>query len=282
MPIIDIHSHYWRYPEHFQEDFRSQAKRARAGVEVDLTVTWNDYAQSAPPDVRTVVFGGKAKLSGLWVDDTDIARYVSLQPERLIGFLSLDPTQPGWQQELQFGHQELGLQGIKLMPMYAGFRPDDERLNSLWDYASRNQLPVLLHTGTTFISQAPLEFTLPRLLDTVATRFPELRLVLAHLGHPFEGECVAVIRKHPNVYADVSALHYRPWQLYNSLMLVQEYGVWHKLLFGTDYPFTTVNDSLTGLRSLNNQLEGTRLPKLNTEAIEAMISRNSLQLLGLR
>ena len=281
MPIIDIHSHYWRYPEHFQEDFRSQAKRARAGVEVDLTVTWNDYAQSAPPDVRTVVFGGKAKLSGLWVDDTDIARYVSLQPERLIGFLSLDPTQPGWQQELQFGHQELGLQGIKLMPMYAGFRPDDERLNSLWDYASRNQLPVLLHTGTTFISQAPLEFTLPRLLDTVATRFPELRLVLAHLGHPFEGECVAVIRKHPNVYADVSALHYRPWQLYNSLMLVQEYGVWHKLLFGTDYPFTTVNDSLTGLRSLNNQLEGTRLPKLNTEAIEAMISRNSLQLLEL-
>jgi len=281
MPIIDIHSHYWRYPEHFQEDFRSQAKRARAGVEVDLTVTWNDYAQSAPPDVRTVVFGGKAKLSGLWVDDTDIARYVGLQPERLIGFLSLDPTQPGWQQELQFGHQELGLQGIKLMPMYAGFRPDDERLNSLWDYASRNQLPVLLHTGTTFISQAPLEFTLPRLLDTVATRFPELRLVLAHLGHPFEGECVAVIRKHPNVYADVSALHYRPWQLYNSLMLVQEYGVWHKLLFGTDYPFTTVNDSLTGLRSLNNQLEGTRLPKLNTEAIEAMISRNSLQLLEL-
>jgi predicted TIM-barrel fold metal-dependent hydrolase len=281
VPIIDIHSHYWRYPEHFQEDFRSQAKRARAGVEVDLTVTWNSYAQSAPTDVRTVVFGGKAKLSGLWVDDADIADYVSQQPEKLIGFLSLDPTQPGWQQELQFGHQELGLRGIKLMPMYAGFRPDDERLNPLWDYASRNQLPVLLHTGTTFISQAPLEFTLPRLLDTVATRFPELRLILAHLGHPFEGECVAVIRKHPNVYADVSALHYRPWQLYNSLMLVQEYGVWHKLLFGTDYPFTTVNDSLAGLRSLNNQLEGTRLPRLNTEAIEAMISRDSLSLLGL-
>jgi len=281
VPIIDIHSHYWRYPEHFQEDFRSQAKRARAGVEVDLTVTWNSYAQSAPTDVRTVVFGGKAKLSGLWVDDADIADYVSQQPEKLIGFLSLDPTQPGWQQELQFGHQELGLRGIKLMPMYAGFRPDDERLNPLWDYASRNQLPVLLHTGTTFISQAPLEFTLPRLLDTVAIRFPELRLILAHLGHPFEGECVAVIRKHPNVYADVSALHYRPWQLYNSLMLVQEYGVWHKLLFGTDYPFTTVNDSLAGLRSLNNQLEGTRLPRLNTEAIEAMISRDSLSLLGL-
>ena len=281
MPIIDIHSHYWRYPEHFQEDFRNQAKRARAGVEVDLTVSYSSYCKTAPPDVRTVVFGGKARLSGLWVDDRDIAAYVSQHPEQLIGFLSLDPTQTDWQYELRYGHQELGLRGIKLMPMYAGFRPDDERLNELWDYASRNNLPVLLHTGTTFISQAPLQFTFPALLDTVATRFPELRLILAHLGHPFEGECVAVIRKHPHVYADISALHYRPWQLYNSLMLVQEYGVWHKLLFGTDYPFTTVNDSLIGLRSLNDQLEGTRLPRLDTAAIENMIFRDSLTLLGL-
>ena len=281
MPVIDIHSHYWRYPEHFQEDFQIQARRARAGVEVDLTVNFDHYCATAPADVRTVVFGGKAKLSGLWVNDSDIATYVSRSPERLIGFLSLDPTQPNWQQELHQGHCELGLRGIKLMPMYAGFRPDDERLDKLWRYASAHQLPVLLHTGTTFISQAPLEFTYPRLLDKVATKFPELRMILAHLGHPFEGECVAVIRKHQHVYADVSALHYRPWQLYNSLMLVQEYGVWHKLLFGTDYPFTTVNDSLAGLRNLNTQLQGTRLPRLSVDALESMIQRDSLSLLGL-
>ena len=28
-------------------------------------------------------------------------------------------------------------------------------------------------------------------------------------------------------------------------MLVQEYGVWDKLLFGTDYPFTTIDASLS-------------------------------------
>ena len=75
------------------------------------------------------------------------------------------------------------------------------------------------------------------------------------LGHPYEGECVAVARKHPNVYADISALHYRPFQLYHSLMLVQEYGVWDKMLFGTDYPFTTVNATIDGLRDLNDMLE---------------------------
>ena len=167
------------------------------------------------------------------------------------------------------------------MPMYAGFRPDDQRLDPLWTYATQHSLPVLLHTGTTFVAQAPLDCTLPRHIDRVAIRFPEVKIIMAHLGHPYEHECVAVIRKHPNVFSDISALHYRPFQLYHSLMLVQEYGVWNKVLFGSDYPFTTVDASITGLRNLNDQLAGTALPRLNATEIEALIHRNSLAILGL-
>ncbi|HQX52672.1 MAG TPA: amidohydrolase family protein [Planctomycetaceae bacterium] len=281
MPIIDVHSHFWCYPDHFNDDFRNQSRRAKAGVELDLTVRFEDYQRTSVPDVRTIVFGGKAKLSGLWVDDRSVRNYVDAHPDQLIGFLSVDPTQDGWEHEMKTGHQELGLRGIKLLSMYAGFRPDEKWLSPLWEYAQQHQLPVLLHTGTTFISQAPLECTLPRHLDPVAARYPQLRIILAHLGHPYEGECVAVIRKHPHVYADLSALHYRPFQLYHSLMLVQEYGVWDKVLFGTDYPFTTVQATMDGLRGLNAMLAGTALPRLNEEAIERLIFRDSLPLLGL-
>ena len=120
MSIIDVHSHIWAYPEHFGEDFRQQARRARAGQEVDLTVRWEDYQRQSVPGVKTVVFGGKAQLSGLWVDDRYVAEYVAAHRDSLLGFLSVDPTQPGWQDELKAGHRELGLVGIKLMPMYAG------------------------------------------------------------------------------------------------------------------------------------------------------------------
>lgn len=280
--IIDVHSHAWSYPGDFTASFREQARRARAGVEVDLTVRYEDYRAAAnEPDVRSIVFGGKAKLSGVWVDDASVAAYVGRHPDTLLGFLSLDPTCDGWQAELEHGHQALGLRGIKLMPMYAGFRPDDTALDPLWRYATKHGLPVLLHTGTTFVSQAPLEYTLPRHLDTVAIRFPDVKIILAHLGHPYEGECVVTIRKHPNVYADISALHYRPFQLYHSLMLVQEYGVWNKVLFGTDYPFTTVDATIAGVRKLNDMTRGTGLPTLSTAEIEAMIHRDSLTLLGL-
>ena len=280
--ITDMHSHAWQFPEHFDERFRQQARDvARADRDLDLSVTYESYRAGAQTTDKTVVFGGKARLSGVWVDDTYVAEYVAAHPDRLIGFLSVDPTQDGWQEEMRHGHRELGLKGIKLLSMYAGFYPHDPRLDPLWQYAGDNQLPVLLHTGTTFVAQAPIDCTLPRHLDPVATKYPDVKIVMAHLSHPYEGECVAVIRKHPNVYTDVSALHYRPFQFYNSLMLVQEYGVWHKLLFGSDYPFTTIDASIAGIRSLNEMLEGTALPRLDGDEIEALIHRDSLKLLGL-
>jgi predicted TIM-barrel fold metal-dependent hydrolase len=280
--ITDVHSHAWTFPADFSEDFIRQAGRARPGHTVDFTATHEAYRATAPEDTRTIVFGGKARLSGLWVEDRTVADHVARDPARLIGFLSVDPTQDGWEREMRVGREELGLRGIKLLPMYAGFSPDDTRLEPLWDYAERHGLPVLLHMGTTFVAQAPLAFTLPRLIEPAAVRHPGVKIILAHLGHPYEGECIATIRKHDNVFADVSALHYRPWQLYHSLMLAQEYGVWHKVLFGTDFPFTTVNASVAGVRALNDMLEGTKLPRLDAEQIEAMIHRDSLALLGLK
>lgn len=279
--IVDVHSHYFRYPDHFTEEFKTQSLRSRNGVEVDLTVRWPEYHASAEDCGKTIVFGAKAKLSGQWVPDKEVAAYVAQHPEHLIGFLCLDPTQPNWRDEMEEGHKDLGLKGIKLLPMYAGFQPNDPAIDDLWRYATKNNLPVLLHTGTTFINHAPLAYTLPRLIDDVAIRFPDVKIIMAHLGHPYEGECIATIRKHQNVYADCSALHYRPFQLYHSLMLLQEYGVWHKLLFGSDYPFTTVTASLAGMRGLNRMLDGTALPRLDMHEMEKMFHRDTLSILSL-
>jgi predicted TIM-barrel fold metal-dependent hydrolase len=280
--VFDVHSHSHQKGS-FTELFEKQAFRMR-GCVIDQTGRLDEYqgaCKLAPGGVRTIVFGGKAKLSGVWTSDHHVAKYCAQDPEHLIPFLSVDPTQKGWREELTEGHQDLKMRGIKLLPIYAGFYPQSPELDDLWAYASRNGLPVLLHTGTTFVDQAPLEYTLPRHLDTVAIKYPECRIILAHMGHPYEGETVAVIRKHPNVYADISALWYRPFQFYHSLMLVQEYGVWNKLLFGTDYPVTTVDETICGLRHLNEMLEGTALPRLKSDEIEKLIQRDAGSLLQL-
>jgi hypothetical protein len=107
--IIDVHSHAWDFPADFSADFIRQASRARPGHAVDYSARYEAYRATAPEDTCTIVFGGKARLSGLWVNDATVARYVANDPARLIGFLSVDPTQPDWEMDLKRGHQELGL-----------------------------------------------------------------------------------------------------------------------------------------------------------------------------
>ena len=159
--------------------------------------------------------------------------------------------------------------------MYANFSPLDERLTPIYETAVERGLPVLAHVGTTFCEFAPLEFTRPILIDALAMRFPRLTFIMAHLGHPWEGETLVVIRKHPNVWADCSALYYRPWQLYNSLILAQEYGVMGKILFGSDFPFATPGDSIAGLKSLNKMVEGTNLPRISDTLLDQMITETA-------
>jgi hypothetical protein len=60
-----------------------------------------------------------------------------------------------------------------------------------------------------------------------------------------------------------------------------EYGVLDRLLFGTDYPFTTPASTLEALGRINDMVAGTNLPRVPTDRIEAMIQRDSLGLLGL-
>jgi predicted TIM-barrel fold metal-dependent hydrolase len=221
----------------------------------------------------------RGKLTGFAVPNDHVAAFVARAPDKLIGFGSIDPNEAGWLDELERCRTQLGLRGVKLGPIYAGFDPTDARLDPLYGSCVKHDLPVMMHVGTSFVRSGPLEHSRPILADAIARRFPELRLVLAHLGHPWEGETIAVIRKHPHVYADVSALHYRPWQLYHSLMLAQEYGVMHKLLFGSDYPFTTPDASMKGLRDINRFCAGTALPRVSEQAIEEMIHRDALALL---
>ena len=60
-----------------------------------------------------------------------------------------------------------------------------------------------------------------------------------------------------------------------------EWGVTDKLLFGTDFPYWTPQEAMDKMRRLNDQVEGTNLPRIPDEVIEGIINRNALELLGL-
>jgi predicted TIM-barrel fold metal-dependent hydrolase len=209
------------------------------------------------------------------------AAFVRKHPDRLIGFLTVHPRQPDVLEEIERAVGDLGLKGIKLGPNYQNFDPLGEDAFRVFRRAEELGLPILFHQGTSPVRHADLDYAHPRHMDRIATRFPELRVIMAHMGHPWWIDTITVIRKHPNVWADISALFYRPWSQWECYRYATEWSVLHKMLFGTDFPVATVEETIAGTRRINQVVDGTGLPRVPDEEIEKIIHRDSLALLGL-
>lgn len=278
--IVDVHTHVWEsahISDAFVHDARVTAGNPSLEIAVDLDAHWAAMA----PVGKAIVLGFRASHVGVLVPNEYVAGYVSTHPEKLIGFASVDPLDEDAVEQFTYAVGTLGLRGLKVAPIYQNVHPQDPRFLRLMQAAADRDVPVLIHQGTTFCEGVSLELANPVLLQPIALQFPTLRMVIAHMGHPWIAETMVLIRKHRHLYSDVSALYYRPWQFYNALVLAMEYGVLDRLLFGTDYPFTTPASTIDALRRVNEMVEGTRLPRIPVEKIEAMIHRDSLALLGL-
>jgi len=276
---VDCHTHLWRYPGDLTEGFVEEAKRMRADA-VAMDITPETHWAACETADRCIVFGVAAKHSGIAASNDLIADYQDAHPEKIIGFAAVDPNEPNAIEELEHVVLDRGLRGLKLTPIYSDFHPMDERVQPVYEFCAKRGLPIVFHQGTTFVQAAPLKYSLPILLEDVALKYPDLVMVVAHLGHPWEADTIVMIRKQPNMFADLSALYYRPWQFYNSMVLAMEYGVLDKLLFGTDYPVTTIEESLAGIRNLN-QVAAPNMPQVPVEKIEEILQRDALKLLGI-
>jgi len=276
--IIDMHTHL----VNFERDFGNQLRDAltRSGISHKTwTYSEEDYLEATSAADKVIVFGLKAQKTGWNVKNENVADFVSRHSDKYIYFTSIDPYQNGYMQDLKYNHVTLHCRGVKLGPIYQGVHPCDKRYYEIYDYCEKNNLPIITHMATTFSSGVPIDYARPYHMDKVACDFPKLKLVLAHLGHPWEAETIAVIRRNENVYADISALYYRPWQFYNAMRLAVEYGCCHKILFGSDYPATTTKSSIEGLRNINNIVKDSGLPIIPEDVIEGILHRDSVGIL---
>jgi predicted TIM-barrel fold metal-dependent hydrolase len=280
--IVDCHSHIQEYPGHISEEFAAEANSRSRGKPLELHAPPDRHWEAMKSVDKVIVFGIRAFHSGLSSPNEYIADYVQAHPEKIIGFAAVDPSRDKVEEVLEHAIDGLKLRGVKVGPIYQNIHPLDERFLPVYEFCQKRNLPIMIHQGTTFPRRAPLKFSLPILLEDVALKFPHLKMVIAHMGHPWIAETVVMIRKQPNFYADISALHYRPWQFYNALICAKEYGVLNKLLFGSDYPYTNPDASMRDLRAINTIVQGTNLPKLSAEEIEALIHSPTLQLLELQ
>lgn len=268
--IVDCHVNIWE-ERHLTPLFAEQMARIRPagmGLKADAETL---YAAMSGVD-KAIVFALRyGDSAGVESDDETTAAAVRRYPEKFVGFAYADPRRPDCMELLRHATGELGLEGVKYGPIYNGVALADPRMQPIYRHCVQNDLPLTLHMGTTFARNAPVDLGRAIHVEPVALQYPDLKIVLAHMGHPWYEDCIAVVRKQPNVYCELSAIFYRPWQFWNVMITAQEYLITDKIFFGTDFPFSTVEESLAGIRAVNGVVEGTRLPRVGAEVIEGII-----------
>ena len=276
--IVDVHTHCLQ-PEHISD--AAHQVNERAGYPPMPPLSFESYDEHMKPVDRAIVFGVRAVATGMCSPNDFTATWVQHDPGKLIGFMAIDPTEDGYLDEIDRCVSDLGLRGIKIYPTLGRYDPADARYFPLYEKAQRLGLPILSHLGASPHPQAMLKYSLPLLIDEIAQAFPDLKWVMAHLAHPWQRDCALILRKHEHVFADVSGIWARPWQGWEAMIAMMEWGVSHKLLFGSDYPLWTPQEAMQKMRRLNEPIEGTKLPRVPEDVIESIIQRDSLDLLGL-
>ncbi|MQA82417.1 MAG: amidohydrolase family protein [Streptosporangiales bacterium] len=286
--IVDVHAHTPTHEDTVPSADVLTYDNWRTDRPVTTTNSWADYDEAMAACDASIVFNiavdDPLASTGLKYrpEDTNSSTlaFTRVAPDRRVGFMSVNPRWPDAIDEIE-RWRDAGLVGIKLGPNYQEYDPLSEEAVAVYAHAERVGLPILFHQGASPIRHAPLRYTYPLVSDEIALRFPELRIVMAHMGHPWGRETVVTIRKHPHVYADVSSIYLRPWVCYESLLAATEWGCTHKLLLGSDFPIANTGEAIAGLRRVNDIVEGTRMPRVPDEAIEGIVHADALAALGL-
>jgi predicted TIM-barrel fold metal-dependent hydrolase len=289
--IIDIHTHTPRDREPVAPEDDVVNSMWRPDAAKSARPDWKSYMEAMAPVDKAVCFNmasdprgtrdGDATLEPATEVNDTTAEFVRAHSDKVLGFLGVHPHDPNALEEIERATQDLGLVGIKLGPNYQNFDPLGPEAFKIYGRAQELKLPILFHQGTSPVRFADLDYAHPRHMDRVATAFPDLRVVMAHVGHPWQIDTIVVIRKHPNVYADISANFYRPWSYYNELRLATEWSVLHKLFLGSDFPVATPQETIDALWRVNDVIQGTNLPEVPLGELEKILHRNSLELLGI-
>jgi len=290
--IVDCHTHIWQSPEQLGQlelgdaprPQRPQVRPQSTGKSPWLGIPAADadhhWAESSLVD-KSIVLGFKSRYLRAEIPNAYVSQYVNRFPQKLIGFAGIDPTERSALDELRAAREDLQLRGVTLSPANQDFHPTDSRAMRVYEEAQRLDMPILIHPVGQFAEQSKMEFARPYLFDEVMRAFPTLRIIFAQLGHPWLDETICMLGKHPNVFADVSGLLLRPWQAYNALVSAHQAQVIDKLLFGSDFPYTSVSDCIEAVYSINQFAQGTNLPVVPREALRGIIERDALSLLGL-
>jgi len=263
--IVDCHTHLNNYHEERPVSLRECLDRLLAAMEknrVDYALVLTSYKVSEHrPSTREVVEAARDLPNVFVVAGVSYLGYRERDLREIAEFL-----------------QDGRIKGLKIYPGYEPFYPWDRRCQVMFDLCKEYDVPLMVHSGDTFTPTGRLKYAHPLEIDELAVDHPELKIVICHLGNPWLRDCMEVMYKNRNVYADISGLvlgdfdsKFEGWLREQIEEVILYAGEPRYLLYGTDWPLASMESYLDFMEKLG-------LPERSKEMI---MSENALKLFRL-
>ncbi|MBU4212825.1 MAG: amidohydrolase family protein [Verrucomicrobia bacterium] len=220
---IDVHAHFGKYCGAPFEIMNQWMSGSAEVVVQRACLAHTRLTMVSPLEALLPRLGGKPVLA-----NTRAATVVA-ETEGLLQWVVVDPTQGQTRQQAE---EMLNLPkciGIKIHPEEHGY-PIAEYGRALFEFASAHQGIIQSHSGEK--NSLPADFV------KLANDFPQVQLIISHLGCGWDGDLTHQVRaiqqsKHGNVYTDTSSAK----SITSNLLewAVKEIGAEH-ILYGTDSP----------------------------------------------
>jgi len=301
--IVDCHVHSWRYPDHFNRDamLANQPPPARSWPDEKFKLMWDNpidrYLEVMDGYVdRAVLVGMKSwDTLGIDVPNEYLAGIVKQHPDKLSWCCCVIPTEAGAADEVEKCVKEWGAVGIgEIAPAYGGYHANDKRAYPVYEVCQALDVPMIIHAGPGHPRRLRMKYGNVLAIDDIAIDFPDLRIVICHLGYYKYEDAAFLMAKHDNVFGDISWLpklsglerstlprdlpvvthpyfHYAYPLLY---ALTQPFGTTDKLIFGTDWSSSPPQKAIDLLKGVNDYLTEYGLPMIPEETISSILSEN--------
>lgn len=185
-------------------------------------------------------------------DVASVAAAVRAFPDRLIGYVMINPAAPSAIETLTNSVDNWGFRGVTLFPAMHHFELAGEPVRKLFELANERRLAIFVHCGVLKVAfrkalGIPSDFDAtkgnPLALQRQAAEFPNIRFIIPHLGSGLLRELLILADTCANVYTDTSGIdgwaRYLPGRVTaeDSLKQVLDVIGPQRVLFGSDSSF---------------------------------------------
>ena len=233
-------------------------------------VVVNLFGSGAANDGRGPHLADEFKAFNKWACET-------VDPhDSLIPYVNADPhilTGEEMSAHLRDMVENHGARGVKLHPVLQRFEMGDPKMTPTYRTCLELGIPVLSHSGP---QRHGTPFGTPSAFAPLFENFPDLTVIMAHLGGGAWTETLEIARAYPHAYFDCCEI--MEWlggsnaPTYEQLgQLIKDIGP-ERVMMGSDFPWYDLDRSVEIVMGL---------PGLAQEEKEAMLGANAIRIMGL-